>query len=116
MVEKRRAKRLKEEHEVKITIISDGRKHPEEKVLCCRSNDLSVLGTKIQVNYYLPVNSLIKMDFNLSDLYHKITAVGKVKWIKALFGDKSYEAGLEFVNSPPEDVEKRLSYISGKSK
>lgn len=116
MEEKRRAKRLKDDNEVTITMVSGRGTEPNEKIICSQSKDISVLGTKIQVNYFLPVNSLLKIDFKLKDLYHRITAIGKVIWIKTLFGDKSYEAGVEFVDSTSEELDKRKKYISGKPK
>ena len=115
-VEKRRVKRLPEKNEVTITTISDGKQNSKEKIICSQSNDISVLGTKIQVNYFLPVDSLLKIDFKLKNWVHKMSALGKVRWIKNIFRDKSYEAGVEFVESTPEDIEKRKKYISSRSK
>jgi len=114
MVEKRRVKRYKEDNDVAITIVSEKGENAKEKVVCSQSKDISLLGTKIQINYFLPVNSLLKLDFSLKDLYSKISAVGQVRWIKALFENKSYEAGVEFVETPAEEVEKREKYIAKK--
>ena len=115
MDERRKVNRLVGESEVTITIVSDKGANPKEKVLCSKSKDISVLGTRIQFNYYLPVNTLIKIDFKLEDLYQKITAIGKVIWIKAVYGDKSYEAGVQFMDSIPEEIRLQENYISGKN-
>ncbi|PKN84516.1 MAG: hypothetical protein CVU51_10370 [Deltaproteobacteria bacterium HGW-Deltaproteobacteria-1] len=114
MNDKRRIERLKKNNEVTITIVSDGETNSKGKVVLGHSKDVSVLGTKIQVNYFLPVDSLLKIDFTFKDLYNKITAIGKVRWIRTIFGDESYEAGVEFVNLSPEEIEKQVNYISGK--
>jgi hypothetical protein len=114
MHERRRVERLKHENEAAITTLSDEGTNPKEIIVLGQSKDISVLGTKIQINFYLPVNTKLKIDFKLKDLYHKITAIGKVKWIKANFKDESYDAGVEFVDSTPEEIEKRKNYISGK--
>ena len=45
-----------------------------------------------------------------------ITVMGKVKWIKIIYEDESYEAGLEFVNTPGEAIKKIENYISWKQK
>lgn len=37
-----------------------------------------------------------------------VTAIGKVKWVRSLYGDKSFEAGLEFVDTS-NDAIKMLS-------
>lgn len=116
MEERRRVNRLVGDREVTITIISDEGPTPEEKVLCSKTRDISVMGTRIQFNYYLPVNTLIKIDFNLKDLCQKITAIGKVIWIKAVYGDESYEAGVQFIDSIPEEISLQENYVSGKSR
>ena len=61
MDEKRRVERLKKDNQVTITIVSDGETNSKGKVVLGQSKDVSVLGTKIQVNYYLPVDSLLKI-------------------------------------------------------
>lgn len=96
-----------------ITIVSNGETNSKGKVVLGQSKDVSVLGTKIQVNYYLPVDSLLKIDFTFKDLCNKITAIGKVRWIKTIFADESYMAGVEFVNLSPDEIEKQVNFISG---
>jgi len=59
----------------------------------------------------LPVDTLLKIDFKLKTLEKLITALGKVKWIKVLIEDKSYEAGEEFVDTLIEAIEKLKFYI-----
>ena len=115
MEERRRVNRLVGDREVTITIISDEGPTPEEKVLCSKTRDISVMGTRIQFNYYLPVNTLIKIDFNLKDLYQKITAIGKIIWINAVHGGESYEAGIQFIDSIPEESRLQEHYVTGKS-
>jgi hypothetical protein len=116
MDERRRVNRLVGDSEVTVTIISDEGPNPREKVLLSKSRDISVMGTRIQFNYYLPVNTLIKIDFNLKDLCQKITAIGKVIWIKAVHGGESYEAGIQFIDSIPDEVRLQEHYVAGKSR
>ena len=116
MDEKRRAKRLKEEIEITITVVSGGGNSPKEKVLYNYSKDISVSGARIMANILLPVDTLLKVDFKLKNLQQTITALGKVKWIKILFNDESYEAGVEFVNTPGEAIHRIADYISWKQK
>lgn len=111
MQERRKAKRFKDESEVTITAVPGDAQAPE-KIICSQSKDISVLGTKIQLNYFVPVNSLIQIDFTLKDLYAKISAIGKVKWIKSLFRNETFEAGIEFVTAEADEVEKREHYIA----
>jgi hypothetical protein len=116
MEEKRKAERLKDVNEITITVVSGGKNPPKEKILYNYSEDISVSGAKIQAHIFLPVDTLLKIDFTLKKLQQKITALGKVKWIKIIIEDKYYEAGVEFVNTPSEAIQKLKGYISWKKK
>ena len=106
--EKRKTERLKEFNEITTTIISG------EKNFYNYSEDISVSGAKIRGNIPLPIDTLLKIDFTLKNLQQKITALGKVKWIKIIIDDESYEAGVEFVDTPNEAIKKLEDYISWK--
>ena len=112
MDERRRAPRLKGANEIIITVISNRKNLPKEKIPYNYSKDISVSGAKIQTNILLPVDTLLKIDFKLKTLEQQITALGKVKWLKVLIEDKSYEAGVEFVDTPGEAIKKIEFYIS----
>ena len=106
--EKRKTERLKEFNEITTTIISG------EKNFYNYSEDISVFGAKIRGNIPLPINTLLKIDFTLKNLQQKITALGKVKWTEFNTEDGSFEAGVEFVNTPSDAIRKLHDYISWK--
>ena len=110
MKEKRKTERLKEFNEITTTVISG------EKNFYNYSEDISVSGAKIRGNIPLPIDTLLKIDFTLKNLQQKITALGKVKWIKIIIENKYYEAGVEFVNTPLEAIKKLEDYILWKQK
>jgi hypothetical protein len=112
MDERRRVPRLKEENEVIITVISNRKNLPKEKIPSNYSKDISVSGARMQTNILLPVDTLLKIDLKLKTLEQQITALGKVKWLKVLIEDKSYEAGVEFVDTPREAIKKIGFYIA----
>lgn len=114
--EKRKADRLKEDHEITITIVSEIKNPPKEKILFNYSKDISMSGAKIQGNILLPVDTTVKIDLILRDLKQKITAFGKVRWNKIIIENESYEAGVEFVNTPGDVIKKLEDYISCKQK
>ena len=58
--------------------------------------------------------SAVKIDLTLRDMKQKITAFGKVRWNKIIIENESYEAGVEFVNTPSEAIKKLQDYISWK--
>jgi len=116
MDERRRAQRLEEENEITITIVSGGEKPPKEKIIYNYSKDISVSGARIQAHIFLPVDSLLRIEMTLKTLRQMITVLGKVKWIKVVFEDESYEAGVELFNTPSEAINKLTEYISWKQK
>lgn len=114
MKEKRKAERLKEFNEITIKIISEAANLAKGKNMYNYSEDISTSGAMIRGNIILPVDTLLKIDFKLKNLEKTITAVGKVKWIKIIIEDKYYEAGVEFVDTPDEAIQKINNYISWK--
>ena len=116
MDEKRGTRRLKDENEITATIISGGKKPLKEKFFYNHSKDISVSGARIRANIFLPVDTLLHIDFTLKNMQQKINAIGKVKWTKDLFGGDSFEAGVEFFNTPSGEIKKLADYISFKQK
>lgn len=111
--ERRRAPRLEEKNEITINTISIVKKSSEEKIMYNHSSDISVLGAKIKVNSFLPIDTLLKIDFTLKNPQPIIiSTIGKVKWIKSLFANESYEAGVEFVHTPGNVTQQLANYIS----
>lgn len=107
----RKAERLDEENEIVITILSEITNIPKEKVIYNYSEDISMTGTRIQGNVLLPIDTFLKIDLVLKNLKQKITVFGKVKRNKVLVEGESYEAGVEFVDTPDESIKKLENYI-----
>ena len=100
MEERRRTPRMKEENEVTITVVSEENNLPKEKIIDNYTKDISATGAKIQTNILLPVDSLIELEFTSKGVRQQINAIGKVKWVKVIIEDESYEAGVEFCRYP----------------
>jgi hypothetical protein len=105
MEERRKTPRLQEENEVTINIVSGEEDIAKEEMLY-NSKDISVYGAKIQGNILLPIDTIIKIDITLNDLQQKITTIGKVKWNKFIIENGYYEAGVEFIDAPDEEIQK----------
>ena len=116
MNEKRRAKRLHEESEITVTIIACSKKFPKEKVIYNTGKDVSESGARIHSNIFLPIDTMLRIDFKFKNLQHIITAMGKVRWIKVVCEDESYDAGVEFVNTPQEAIKRLSDYVAWKLK
>jgi hypothetical protein len=111
MKERRKAPRFKEESDVTITIASEG-KH--QKVIYDSSKDISAYGARIHSHDFFPVDTVLEIDIATKTVHEKIKALGKVKWIKVIIEDVSYEVGVEFVETPDDAVKKLEDYISWK--
>lgn len=116
MEEKRRNPRMKEENELTITVVAGEKNLPEEEINDNFTEDISVSGTKIQTHIFLPVGTILELDFISKAVNEKITALGEVKWIKAIIEGESYEMGVEFFGKPSEAINKLGDYISWKQK
>jgi hypothetical protein len=114
MEERRRTPRMKEENEVTITAVSEENNLPKEKIIDYYLKDISVYGAKIQTNILLPVDTLLELDFTSKGVRQQINILGKVKWVKVVIKDESYEMGVEFY--PSKAIEKLEDYISWKLK
>jgi hypothetical protein len=109
MPEKRKAPRVKKENEVTITVVSGG-KH--QKIIYDSSNDISVSGARIHTHILFPVDTLLRINIMLETVQQLITVMGKVKWIKIIYRNEDYEAGVEFFNTPEEVIKILKDYIS----
>jgi len=112
MYEKRRSERLAQENEITIKIVSKGKLPLNKKIIYQLSKDISSSGTRVQTNAFLPIDTLLKIQLALKQPPRMITALGKVKWVKSLYADESFEAGLEFINTSSETIELLADYIS----
>lgn len=116
MEERRKTPRMQEENEVTITVVSRENDSSKEKIIENFTKDLSAGGARIQTNILMPVDTLIEMEFTSKGLRKQISALGKVKWVRVLIEDQSYEAGVEFAGAPNDAIQKLEDYITWKLK
>ena len=62
----------------------------------------------------MPVNTFLQIDLTLKGLNETITVFGIVKWSKTIIENESFDAGVEFVDTPGETIRKFQDYISWK--
>lgn len=111
MFEKRQSKRLEEENEITIKVVSTDKLPSNQKVIYHISKDISTTGARIRTNVFLPVDTLLKIELTLKDPPRLVVAVGKVKWIRSLYGDETYEAGLEFNDTSRETIKLLADHV-----
>lgn len=93
-----------EENEITVEIVSNVTEPLKKKVVYNISKDISYAGARIQTNTFLPLNTMLKIQLTLSQPPRMVSALGKVKWVRALYGDESFEAGLEFVDTSADTI------------
>lgn len=111
MAEKRRAKRVREEASVKITLVSRDILPAGKKISYNLTKDISSSGAKIQFNTFLPINTLLKIEIFVKEPPRLISAIGKVRWVKSLYADEWFEMGIEFVDASPEIIKILEEYV-----
>ena len=112
-VKKRRERRKDEENKVTISVVS---KYKTQEILdniYALTKDISMSGVKIQTDANLPINTLLKIEMALAKSHRLISVIGKVKWIKQLYGNEVFEVGVEFVDTPPDRVMALLEHLYG---
>lgn len=103
-IEKRKAKRVKKEGKVKISLISNDKHKPGKAISYHLSKDISILGVKILSNTFLPIDSLLRIEVSLTKPPRFITGMGKVRWVRSRYADELFEMGIEFVNTPKNQI------------
>lgn len=103
-LEKRKARRVKKEGKVKISIISNDKSKRGKAISYHLSKDISILGVKILSNTFLPVDSMLKIEVSLTKPPRFITGMGRVRWVKSRYADELFEMGIEFVNTPKNQI------------
>ncbi|MCE5212269.1 MAG: PilZ domain-containing protein [Deltaproteobacteria bacterium] len=116
MYERRKDERLKDFNEITVHVISGAENLPKGKVSYNYYENISASGAKIRGDIFLPVDTLLKIDFALKILNKQVTVIGKVKWIRIVIENSWYEADVEFVDTPYETIETIKNYISLKQK
>jgi hypothetical protein len=111
MDEKRRERRLKDENDITVHIVPGGRWPLKEKFFYNYSKDISMSGARIHSHSFLPVDTHLIIEMKLKTLHQMITVLGKIKWTKDIFGGESFEAGVEFLNTPRDEIKKLTNYI-----
>jgi len=112
--EKRRDKRIKNENKLIFEIISCDSSLKNKKIFYTLTKDMSLGGVNIRTDTFLPVDTLVKIDLPLPKMHKIISVRGKVRWIKSLYEDEVFEAGLEFVDTPHDVITSLIGHLYAK--
>jgi hypothetical protein len=112
MYEKRRQQRLEQKNEIAVSIVSSTDPSLKGKIIYHSTQDISGSGARILTHLFLPKDTLIKMQLWLTDPPRLVSALGRVKWARSLYGDESYEVGLEFVDTSEDAIHTLVEHIN----
>ncbi|MEJ2246236.1 MAG: PilZ domain-containing protein [Acidobacteriota bacterium] len=93
MCKKRIEKRLNQQNEVTITVVSDVSQSPAKRVSYNLTKDISASGVKLVSNCFLPKGALLKINLTLNNPPQMIRVLGKVQWSKSILADELFEVG-----------------------
>ncbi len=113
MDSKRREKRFKQENKVIIHFAQENKDSVECMDANAATHDISLGGARIQVDKFFPVDSVIRVQINLSRSGEAIKVDGKVKWIKKTQEKDLYEIGVEFLHHISKTVLSLIKHLYG---
>lgn len=111
--EKRRDKRIKEENELHLKVISSPGDIGGNRSFSPLTKDISLGGLRIQADTHLPVDTLARIELSLPKIKKIIKVRARVRWIKGLEDDEAYEMGLEFIDTSPDVITALLGHLYG---
>jgi c-di-GMP-binding flagellar brake protein YcgR len=110
---KRREKRFKEENQVVIHYAQENKNTVDYMETNAATHDISLGGARIQVDKHFPVDSVIRIQINLSRSGEAIKVDGKVKWIREIPDEDHYEIGVEFLHHISKTVLSLIRHLYG---
>lgn len=112
--ERRRDSRKKEGNRVTIEIAtpdqSEAESAPTKKISFSLTEDVSLKGIKVISDEFFPIDTLLKIELSLTELYEPLHLQGTVKWIRS-HGDDLYEIGIEFVDVSPDQTRALVEHM-----
>jgi len=114
MDSKRKDKRFKEKNEVLIQYTLDGKNPGVHKEINAKTHDISLGGARIVSKKSFPLDSVIRIQINLSGSGRSVRVDGLVKWVRLKKGTKSlYEIGIEFLHKISTSVLSLIWHLYG---
>lgn len=112
--ERRRESRKKEGNRVTIETVPQDQSAavsaPPKKISFSLTEDISLKGIKVISETFFPIDTLMKIELSLAELYEPIQLQGVVKWIRS-YGDDLFEVGIEFVGASPDQMRALVGHM-----
>jgi hypothetical protein len=112
MNERRQDNRVEDDLGIAINLMSETGPIPQRSsTIFHLTRDISRGGIRFENDHELPLNSLLKVHVAIKMPLLTITHFGRVRWVKKAASDNSYAVGVQFTESPPNDMQVWSNYV-----
>lgn len=111
MLNKRKEKRFNEENDVIIEYALNNRNSNNYIGINALTQDISLSGARIISKKRFPVDTILRIQINLSRTKQTIKVDGKVKWVREDEQEKSYGMGIEFLHEISKTVLSLIKHL-----
>ena len=113
MRDRRSDVRLVEENKVVVSLMTGEVRPGVPTVFYSLTRDISLGGLRIMTGAPLEAGSRVRVDITLGRTRKRIQAVAEVRWVRGLYADEVFEAGLQFVGLEPDAEFALMDHIFG---
>jgi hypothetical protein len=112
MVDKRQDARVDDDLGIAINLMSEtGPISQRTNAVFHLTKDISKSGIRFENDRPLPLDALLKVHVALKLPLMTITHFGRVRWINKMNDERSYAVGVQFTESPPDDMQIWRDYV-----
>lgn len=113
MNERRQSARVEDDLGIAINVMAERGPIPSHQgTIFHLTKDISQGGLRFENDHELPVNALLKMHVALKIPLMTITHFARVRWVRRSEKAKSYSIGVQFTESPPNDMQIWSNYVN----
>jgi c-di-GMP-binding flagellar brake protein YcgR len=113
MKDRRQDIRLIEENKVVVSLMTGEIRPGSPTVYYSLTRDISMGGLRIMTVAPLEAGGRVRLDITLGRSRKRIRAVAEVRWVRELYGQEVFEAGLQFVGLEPNAEFALIDHIFG---
>lgn len=116
MENKRKDKRFEEKNKVIIRFALEGHEANNRTGIKAITHDISLGGARIIAVKSYPVDTVMRIEINLSKSRQIIKLDGIVRWSKLSDDEETYELGIEFLHKISKSVLSLIRHLYGEDK
>ncbi|MGD9347955.1 MAG: PilZ domain-containing protein [Candidatus Aminicenantes bacterium] len=113
MENKRKDKRFEEKNKVVIQFALEGHETDSSTVVKAHTHDISLGGARIISPKSYPVDTVMRIQINLSKSGQIVKVDGIVRWSKLASDSGNYELGVEFLHKISKSVLSLIRHLYG---